>query len=120
MRPSGESTSAQVTIVVTQRLIAATITDCGARSVLERQPAGTAMGSRLTATTVNTGTTLRWSIASNPYVTIDSCNGAVSTLQVLRYSTWPGGQLAVTVTNDGSALGLGTAVTSCTLQITVM
>lgn len=118
---TGESVTARVTVTVTQRILPPVIAECNARSVLERQPAGTNVGPRLSASTVNTGTALRWSMSpASPYVQIDSCTGQITTLQVLRYATWQGATFTVTVTNDGSALGLGSQSTSCSLPVSVM
>lgn len=117
---TNESVTAVVAVSVTQRILPPVIAECNARSVLERQPAGTAVGPRLSASTVNTGTTLRWSLSpSSSYVQIDSCTGQISTLQVLQYATWAGATFAVTVTNDGSSLGLGSQTSNCSILIRV-
>jgi hypothetical protein len=65
------------------------ITDCGDRSVNERSIVGSAVGAPLSATNLNVGTSLLWTVSavaptySGNVITIGLCDGI---LRVMQYS----------------------------------
>jgi hypothetical protein len=118
---SALSATCTVNVTIAQVIKAPVISDCGPRAVDERSAAGTVAGLPLAASTTNVGTALLWSIngsASAPF-SIGVCDAILRTTAPLRWATNATVRVPITVTNDGTSLGIGTAASTCTATVNV-
>ena len=109
-----------VKIAVAQTILAPTFSFCGNVSLQERSGAGAEAAPAIQASTTNTGTTIKYFVRSAPAnFLVNSCSGVVSSTTDLAWTTAPSYPMTVTAVNDGSAIGLGNASSTCSFFVVV-
>jgi len=122
---SGLNATCFVSVSVLQVIRPPTFTFCGPINLEERSGIGAiATGGAITATTTNYGTTIFYSFApsfalANNF-TINTCTGYVSARQSLFWKDRQTYSLPIVATNDGTAISLGTANSSCTATLNIV
>lgn len=127
MRADGSRLNAtcRVNVEVLQVIRPPTFIFCGPISIEERAGVGAiTSGGAITASTTNYGTTVFYQFAPGfalaKNFSINTCTGYVSALQSLYWNQGTSYILPIIAINDGTAIALGTANTSCTATLNVV
>jgi hypothetical protein len=123
---SSETANCTLSVNISQVAFPPAISDCGPRTIAERQLAGTPAGPALTASVPNVGTAIIWSINASksaggtlPF-SIGPCDGVLRATTALRFRDHSNYTIAVTATNDGRSMGIGAAASYCIAQVAVI
>ena len=92
---------------LSQTILPPLLSNCGSyRSVVERSPTGTFVGSALLAATTNVGTTITWAFVSPPVglpFSIGLCDGQLKVLSAVSWAAAQSWTFTVQATNNGAA-----------------
>jgi hypothetical protein len=122
--PGNYFAQCSLSVSLSQVILPPVIVNCNeARAVIERSPTGTAIGSALSATTNNVGTTITWAFSGAPPglpFSIGLCDGQFKVMSAISWTQSTSWTVTVVATNNGAAINLGSASVSCPVTVAVV
>lgn len=119
-QPSFNATCS-ISVLVAQTIQVPTWTSCGNVSLTEHSGEGADASPALAASTTNFGTQITYAISSGAAnFLVSPCTGVVSSATDLAWVAQSSYPLVVTATNNGQALGLGSASSTCAFFVNVV